>query len=764
MRSLLPEFNNSSTPLMWRLAMQRRAMARRYPRLARYVKAVLRLIKAVANSLRLPHQISPRNWENRLTKEISASGFFDRQWYESQNPDVVAAGVDPLMHYIHQGWREGRSPHPLFDSAWYLSQTTNGSATGLNPLVHYLRRGRKTGASPHPFFDCQWYAAQNSQKIPSGMNPVEHYLRTGWKEGRDPHPLFDSNWYLEQNPDVLEAGLNPLLHYICAGSIEGRLTTDPSKSLHREKFAVVVHAFYEDLLDELISWVRNIKVDFDLFVSVPVANGANIRKIVEAELPNARIYETENVGYDVKPFLDLLASGKLDSYLAVCKIHTKRGHSSKGLAMPEAWRALALSGVLPSAPTINSILTLFERDPNVCLVGPRSLYVHGPTHIHENESKIQAIFRQLYPKSIIPKEWGFFAGTMFWMRPQLLLHHARIVNKGFDFRADMPGVDGTTAHALERIFGLIPAVQGLKIGFTLHDGLRVLPELKVVRASAKLDNISLKDNLASYNKLLQEIPTRSARPVETAAFVLPNDKPVRISVIVPVLNTPPAVLMACIDSVRRQSYPNWELCICDNQSDRPETLRMLDRYRGSDVRIKIVRGAQRLRSNSASHRAAEMATGEYLALLGPSDLLHRDALLEVARTVFLDPKLDLLYSDEDTVAANGERHTDPIRKPEWSSSDPSFLKHDQRLLVVRNALFREAGAFGDKRDGAKGQEVIVRACQGAKRVQHLAKILYHRRDIPKSEDPQPAAGQDAPFLAGVMPGSALLQSGRKGRA
>ncbi len=760
MPNSFPEVSTSSAPLTWRLAMQRRAMARRYPRLARRVKAFLRMVRVVA-SLRLPQQVSPRNWQNRLAKEIEASGFFDRQWYESQYPDVAAAGVDPLMHYIHQGWKESRSPHPLFDSAWYLSQTSNGSATGLNPLVHYLRRGRKTCASPHPFFDCEWYAAQQPEGIPSGMNPVEHYLRTGWKEGRDPHPLFDSDWYLEQNPDVLEAGFNPLLHYICSGSIEGRLTIDPSKSLQSAKIAVVIHAFYDDLLDEIISWVRNIKIDYDLFVSVPVANGSGIRRLIEKEFPKASIFETENYGYDVKPFLDLLASGKLNPYLAVCKVHTKRGHSSRGLALPEAWRGLALSGTLASESTINAILTLFQRDPNVCLVGPRSLYVHGPTHIHENESKIQAIFQQFYPKTIIPKEWGFFAGTMFWMRPQLLADKARIINRGFDFKADMPGVDGTMAHALERIFGLIPAVEGLKIGFTQHDGFRVLPDLKVARASSKLENISLRDNLVSYNNLLRGIPANSVRSNGSASSVLSGEESLRISVIVPVFNAQASALLACIESVRRQSHPNWELCIFDNQSDRVETLKILDRYRGSDVRIKIVRVPQIQRSIGTSHRAAEMAAGEYVAFLDQNDLLHRDALLEIARAISHDSNIDLLYTDEDAVAANGERHSDPCQKSDWTSGDQTSAKDVQHMLVIRNALFRDLGGFGDKWGGAQAYDLALRASQRAKHIHHLAKILYHRRKTSGAEDETPFVAQDSHFLAKTVPESVVLQSARK---
>ena len=50
------------------------------------------------------------------------------------------------------------------------------------------------------------------------------------------------------------------------------------------------------------------------------------------------------------------------------------------------------------------------------------------------------------------------------------------------------------------------------------------------------------------------------------------DQPL-ISIIVPVYNTDPQWLRACIESVRRQAYPNWELCLCDDASTTPATWR-----------------------------------------------------------------------------------------------------------------------------------------------------------------------------------------------
>ena len=62
---------------------------------------------------------------------------FDSAYYLEENPDVAAAGIDPLVHFTHFGAFEGRNPHPLFDVGFYLSQNRDVAASGVNPLIHY---------------------------------------------------------------------------------------------------------------------------------------------------------------------------------------------------------------------------------------------------------------------------------------------------------------------------------------------------------------------------------------------------------------------------------------------------------------------------------------------------------------------------------------------------------------------------------------------------------------------------------------------------
>jgi hypothetical protein len=154
-------------------------------------------------------------------KLIDESCLFDRGWYLAHYPDVGNHGVDPALHYLRYGAKEGRDPCPLFDSNWYLHENPDVLAAGINPLVHYLRYGAAEGRDPNPLFDSDWYVDKHPS-ISRPLNPFRHYLQVGWLKGYDPHPWFDSSWYLERYSDVALTKSNPLYHYMTTGAAEGR--------------------------------------------------------------------------------------------------------------------------------------------------------------------------------------------------------------------------------------------------------------------------------------------------------------------------------------------------------------------------------------------------------------------------------------------------------------------------------------------------------------------------------------------------------------
>lgn len=190
---------------------------------------------AWAMTFRLPSRLRMHRDKLLLTR----AGLFDEAYYFEQNPDVAAAKVDALAHYLSHGGFEGRNPHPLFDSAWYLQRNEDVASAGVNPLVHYVRNGGFEGRDPHPLFGNDWYLRQNPDVAAADVNPLSHYLQRGALEGRNPHPDFDGAWYLAQNPDVALNGMNPLVHYVQFGQSEGRPTAACNRSVDSNQSVVL---------------------------------------------------------------------------------------------------------------------------------------------------------------------------------------------------------------------------------------------------------------------------------------------------------------------------------------------------------------------------------------------------------------------------------------------------------------------------------------------------------------------------------------------
>ncbi len=161
------------------------------------------------------------------------NAYFSTAWYLHQNPDVAAAGVNPLQHYEDHGWREGRDPGPGFSTGAYLLANPDVRAAGIDPLQHFLDHGRAEGraaapAAPHPvgpqdaLVDRAWYLAQHPDVAASGEDASANYHRIGWTLGYNPDPFFDTTYYLKANPDVAAAGMDPLAHFEASGWQEGR--------------------------------------------------------------------------------------------------------------------------------------------------------------------------------------------------------------------------------------------------------------------------------------------------------------------------------------------------------------------------------------------------------------------------------------------------------------------------------------------------------------------------------------------------------------
>ncbi|MBI5689414.1 MAG: glycosyltransferase [Verrucomicrobia bacterium] len=207
-----------------------------------------------------------------------------------------------------------------------------------------------------------------------------------------------------------------------------------------------------------------------------------------------------------------------------------------------------------------------------------------------------------------------------------------------------------------------------------------------------------------------------------------------ISVIVPVYNTPEKLLVAAIESVRRQLYDKWELCIADDASKQPHVRKVLQRYQQKDPqRIKVVFRETNGHISAASNSALALAHGEYIALLDHDDVLRPHALACVALELDAHPDADLVYSDEDKIDENGHRY-DHYFKPDWNPDLFNVQNYISHLGVYRTLLVREVGGFRVGYEGSQDWDLAMRVIErtSAERIRHIPKILYHWRSVPGS--------------------------------
>ena len=158
-----------------------------------------------------------RHW--RLRRLIATSGAFDRGCYFAANPDVAAAGVNALDHYIGAGDREGRRPNPIFDPDWYRTTYLGGDAR-RNSLADYLRHARSVEArNPNRWFDINHYRSEAG--ISTRVDPMRHYLAAG-RDATDPSPDFDFDELRRRFPD-LGGHATPLAFLLNDYRVAGRI-------------------------------------------------------------------------------------------------------------------------------------------------------------------------------------------------------------------------------------------------------------------------------------------------------------------------------------------------------------------------------------------------------------------------------------------------------------------------------------------------------------------------------------------------------------
>lgn len=218
-----------------------------------------------------------------------------------------------------------------------------------------------------------------------------------------------------------------------------------------------------------------------------------------------------------------------------------------------------------------------------------------------------------------------------------------------------------------------------------------------------------------------KVDKRTLRRQKHAAFA---QKPL-ISIVIPLYCTPLPYLKELLESVRRQSYENWQLCLADGSPD-DKAKEFIEKHYGREKRIVY----RKLEENSGisvnTNEAVALAAGEYLMLCDHDDTLEPDALYEIVKAIN-DTGADVLYTDEDKVSMDGRHYFDPNFKPDFNLfrlRENNYICH---IFVVKKSLTDETGLLRSEFDGAQDFDFILRCCEKAQKITHIPKVLYHWR-------------------------------------
>jgi GT2 family glycosyltransferase len=236
-----------------------------------------------------------------------------------------------------------------------------------------------------------------------------------------------------------------------------------SSAKGRPRVAVHLHLHYPDLLEEFIFFLKNIPFKYSLYVSISSrAEVESVAKTLSAELPLAvvEVQSFQNKGRDIAPFLVGFGSKILDHEL-ICHIHSKRSPHNASKA---DWRRQLLTNLLGSPSIVASIVTTLQESKNIGLVFPE--YHHSlrgqiswGTNYGVSQKLADRLGVQVQPEKLVL----FPAGSMFWAKIDAIAPLLKAGLSWSDFPEETGQVDGTLAHAVERMLGQIAVATGFEL-------------------------------------------------------------------------------------------------------------------------------------------------------------------------------------------------------------------------------------------------------------------------------------------------------------
>ena len=199
----------------------------------------------------------------------------------------------------------------------------------------------------------------------------------------------------------------------------------------------------------------------------------------------------------------------------------------------------------------------------------------------------------------------------------------------------------------------------------------------------------------------------------------------KISIVVPMYNTPEKYFKELLESITEQTYENWELCLADGSPEKAEYLEDLIQPLGDKIKYEFLSENKGISGNS--NEALKLATGDYIALLDHDDIIPKFALYEIVKTINENPDVDFIYTDEDKILEENEKRISPHFKQDYAIDTLRSYNYICHFSIFKKELMDMLGGFNSEFDGSQDYDLILRATEQAKHIVHIPKILYNWR-------------------------------------
>jgi lipopolysaccharide biosynthesis protein len=321
-----------------------------------------------------------------------------------------------------------------------------------------------TFANALPELYAKWLSA--AAQITLQHKPDERLLFiNAWNEWAEGAHLEPDRYYGYAH---LHATANVLRNLIKAKDEVTALIADINADFtKRYDTAIILHLYYEDLIDAIFfKYLSQLQNMVDLFVTVKEDISLEALKRIRQWFPNIFVLKTENRGRDIRPFLMAYKQVSQLGYQYVCKLHTKK---SPQRTDGENLRENLISSLVATPNLVEKIVGRFSSESELGLLAPpNSLIDLSAPYIHsDNKPWLDVLLARLGAQESIGKyAFRFPAGSMYWFRVSALLPLLdKSVIKVDEFELEAGQLDGTLAHAVERIIGLLPS----QLGYTLRE-------------------------------------------------------------------------------------------------------------------------------------------------------------------------------------------------------------------------------------------------------------------------------------------------------